>query len=332
MKAEATLNRITLNPSSVNPGETLYVNTPKLAEGVVILPGSVGILFNLNVAGHANNTLVNNFGQNLVTSLKVKFGGEILQDTQRYDLLQTYNDLFLSKEEREDRLKQGISSVNIRKLRTNAGDKVTSDAGGVSLASIHNTKYRIPLDRPVLNDHGVFYPKALPNDLVFELTFATVADIVIYSDVTKAPNYTITNLELEYQAISSDRLAEHARASCQSGKGFFYENILLHKTFTISKPNDSVINEHINLPRRTMTGILCLFTEAHTARTRDYEKFVNPDIKSTSINVDGIQNRLYRKVWLQLTHGKQSRNAWKDQFHSKKRSSILEKNTRYGLT
>ena len=127
------------------------------------------------------------------------------------------------------------------------------------------------------------------------LTFAPVADIVIYSDVTMVPNYTITNLELEYQCISSDHLAEHARASYQSGKGFFYENILLHKTFTISKPNDSVINEHINLPRRSMTGILCLFTESHTAGTRDSEKFVNPDIKSNSINVDGIPNRLFSK-------------------------------------
>ena len=158
LKAESILNRITLNPSSVNPGETLYVNIPKLKEGVVIVPGSVALLFNLNVMGHANNTLVNNVGKNLVTNIKVKFGGEVLEDTQRYDLLQTYNDLFPSKEDREDRLQQGISSVNMRKLRTNAGDKVTSDAGEVALAAIHNNKYRIPIDHQVLNGHGTFYP------------------------------------------------------------------------------------------------------------------------------------------------------------------------------
>ena len=44
-----------------------------------------------------------------------------------------------------------------------------------------------------------------------------------------------------------------------------------------------------------MLVILCLFTEAHTAGTRDSEKFVNPDIKSISINVDDIPNRLYYK-------------------------------------
>ena len=303
LKYEATLNRITLNPSSVNPGETLYVNIPKLAEGIIIVPGSVELLFNLNVAGHANNILVNNVGRNLVTILKVKFGGEILQDTQRYDLLETFNDLFLSKEDREDRLNQDISSVNMRKLRTNAGDKVTSDTGEVALASVHNTKYRVPLDHPVLNDHGVFYPKALPNHL-FKLTFASLEYIVIYADVTKTLNYTITNLELEYQCIASDRLAEQAKVSYQTGKGFFYENILLHKIFTISTPNDSFINENINLPRRSMTGILCLFTESNTAGTRDPEKFVSPDIKSISINVDGIPNRLFPKAWFHLMHRK----------------------------
>ena len=48
LKAESTLNRITLTQSSVNPGETLYVNIPKIKEGVVIVPGSIGFLFILS--------------------------------------------------------------------------------------------------------------------------------------------------------------------------------------------------------------------------------------------------------------------------------------------
>ena len=127
LKAESILNRITLNPSSANPGETLYINIPKLSENLVIVPGSVSLVFNLNVEGHEDNTLVNNVGSNLVSRLRVLFGGETLQDTQRYDLFQTYHDLFLTDEEREDRLRQGISSENMRKLRTNAGDKVDTD-------------------------------------------------------------------------------------------------------------------------------------------------------------------------------------------------------------
>ena len=37
------------------------------------------------------------------------------------------HDLYLPKEDREDRLRQGISSVNRRKLRTNSSDKNTTE-------------------------------------------------------------------------------------------------------------------------------------------------------------------------------------------------------------
>ena len=296
LKAESSLNRITLNPSSSEPGSTLYINIPKLSDNVVIVPGSVYLLFDLIVGGHANNTLVNNVGRNLVCQLKVSFGGEKLQETERYDLFQTYHDLFL--EDREDRLRQGISSENMRKLRTNAGDKVTSNPKEVTLATVHNTKYAIPLDHPVLNDHGALYPKALPHPLLFEITLPKVDQIVNHDKKEKekaTPAYKINNTELEYRCIASGDLTREAASTYQVGKGFFYENVILHKTIPISKPNDSIINEHVNLPRRSMTGILCLFEESHDEGKRDSEKFVNPDIKSVNINIDGMPNRLYSK-------------------------------------
>ena len=57
LKAESTLQRITFTPSSANPGETLYVNIPKLSGNNVLVPGSVRLAFNLVVSGHANNTI-----------------------------------------------------------------------------------------------------------------------------------------------------------------------------------------------------------------------------------------------------------------------------------
>ena len=147
LKANSTLNRITLTPSNANPGETLCIEIPKLSENTVIVPGSMFLLFDLTISDHENITVVNNISRSLVKRQRVVFGGESLQDTTNYDLFQTYHDLLLH-----------------------------------------------------------------------------------------------------------------------------------HKTFTFSKPNDSVINEHINVPRRSMTGILLLFTENPTAGERDSEKFVNPDI------------------------------------------------------
>ena len=213
---------------------------------------------------------MNNLSRSLVKRQRVVFGGESLQDTMNYDLFQTYHDLFLPKEERENMLRHGISSENMRKLRTNAGDKNTSNAKEVAMAALHNTKYCIPLGHPILTDHGVFYPKSLPHPLKFEITLAPVPDVVVFSDTTKPPTYTITNLELEYRCISSKFLADQAQAAYKTNHAFFYENILHHKTFTFSKPNDSVIHEHINVPRRSMTGNTITFYRKPNSRRKRF--------------------------------------------------------------
>ena len=195
--------------------------------------------------------------------------------------------------DRQAKLRGGISSENMRKLRTNAWDKDTSNAKEVKLATIHNTKYCIPLDHPILNDHGVFYPMALSYSLCFEIKFAPVVNVVVYSDQTKPPHYKIANLELEYQCVSSEYLANQAAGEYQVGRGFLYENIILHMTFEISKGSDSVKNEYINIPRSSIAVILCLFTEDFVAGTRDSEKFVNPNITSVNFDIDGLPNQLY---------------------------------------
>ena len=295
LKAESTLHRTTFTPSSANPGETLYINIPKLTGNNVIVPNSVRLAFDIEVGGHADNTLVNNLGRNLVSNFKVSLGGETLQDTKRYDLFTTYHDLFLPKEERTRKLRQGISGENMRRLRSGAADAVTSNAAVVTLGKIYGKRHHIPICHPILDDHGVFRPRSLRETLSFEITLAPVLDIVVSSDVSTAPTYVLKNIELEYQCISNDFLAQEAESAYTSGKGFFYENVLLHKTFEISKPNDSVINEHINVPRRSMSGVLCLFNEIPAAGTRDAEKFVNPEMLTVSVNINGMPNKLYSK-------------------------------------
>ena len=76
MKAERTVKRITFNPSEANPGETLYVHVPKLAENEVIVAGSLALVFNINLkvtGAHANNYLVQNVSRALVDKFTVKF-------------------------------------------------------------------------------------------------------------------------------------------------------------------------------------------------------------------------------------------------------------------
>ena len=59
LKAAREIKRMTLDETEASPGETLYVHVPKLNEGVVIVPGSLALRFDIDLSGgHANNFLV----------------------------------------------------------------------------------------------------------------------------------------------------------------------------------------------------------------------------------------------------------------------------------
>jgi len=225
----------------------------------------------------------------------VKFAGTILQDTDGYDLYKIYEDLFLSQEQRDDMVLEGIQSVDLCKIRSNAGDKPTSGvATETKLNENFGTKYYIWLDHEILTDHGVFYPQALYNDLVFELTLADANQVVKGSDPTKL-KYKLTNIQLEYEMMYRPSLAQEADSVYSSGKEFLYDHLHLEKTIPFKKGSDARLNIKVNAQRRSLKAILLLFTEPYTAGTRDSEKFVFPDIKKVKVTINGSPNMLYNE-------------------------------------
>jgi len=61
MKAERAVKRITFNPCEANPGNKLYVYVPKLNKNEVLVPGSLVLVFDIDLSGgNANNFLVKN--------------------------------------------------------------------------------------------------------------------------------------------------------------------------------------------------------------------------------------------------------------------------------
>ena len=73
--------RFTFNPNGASPCEVLRVPGPKRDDGVVLVPGSLSLIFDLAVSGRANNYTVNNVTRAHVDRLTVKFAGEIAQNT-----------------------------------------------------------------------------------------------------------------------------------------------------------------------------------------------------------------------------------------------------------
>ena len=306
MKAPRSVKRITFNPSEANPGETLYVHVPKLNKNEVLVPGSLALRFDIDLSGgHANNFLVQNVSRALVSQMAVKFGGTLLEDTVDYDVYKTFQDLFLPGEKRNNMVPEGIQSEDLNKIRSGAGDAKTSGVDAEkTLKGIYGKKYRINLDHQILTDHGIFYPQALYNDLVFEVALAPESQVVKGSDPTKL-KYKLTNIQLEYEMIHSKYLAEEAESAYTSGKEFVYDHVSRSKVVPINRGTETRINIKVDAQRRSMKGILLLFVEPYAAGTRDSEKYMFPALKKIRVTVNGSPNMLYN-------NGIESQDIWSE--------------------
>ena len=196
-------------------------------------------------------------------------------------------------DERDNMLKEGIQSVDLCKIRSGAGDKKTSGVDAENkLNGVYKNNYRINLDHQILTDHGVMYPQALYNDLIFELTLAPAAQVVKGSDTSKLV-YKLANIQLEYETIRSKTLADEAMSAYSSGKKFAYDYVMREEVVTFAKGTDARLNLRVNPQRRSLKGILLLFMEPYTAGARDSEKYSNPDINKVNITINGSPNRVY---------------------------------------
>ena len=154
------------------------------------------------------------------------------------------------------------------------------------------------MDYEIVRDHGVFIPRAL-----FELRLARVGSVVIGSDEAQLA-YELINIQFEYEVIHSQELADEALSNYRNGKGFVYEHVTHLKTISVDKGSDTIINESINVPRRSMKGLL-LFYELYVAGARGSEKTFNPDITEAKVIVSGSPNKVYSR-------GMKTRDMWEE--------------------
>jgi len=68
---------------------------PKLNQNEVLVPGSLVLLFDIDLSGgHANNFLIQNVTRALIDKLVVTFAGTVFQDTAGHDIYEILDDLF----------------------------------------------------------------------------------------------------------------------------------------------------------------------------------------------------------------------------------------------
>ena len=221
----------------------------------------------------------------------MKFSGTTLQDTVGYDIYKIFDDLFLSAEARQNMLLEGIQSEDLCKIRSNTGDKKSLGVDAENkLTQVYKNKYRIHLDHQIPTDQGIFYPQTLYNDLIFEVTLAPAAQVVLGSDVSQLV-YKLTNIQLQYETIRSKKLADEATSVYSNGKEFAYDDVMRERVITFAKGSETRLNIRVNPQHRSLKAIFLLFIESFTAGARDYNKYFNQDITKVHVTINSSPKR-----------------------------------------
>ena len=138
---------VTHNPSEIDQNQLLLVRFPNLDSNDVIIPGTAD----------QNRTLVSNIGKAIIKKLAVKIEGNEILSIDNYDVFACYRDLWKTKSEKHNAIRQGIISTegdltpNCMKLRINAGGKDATNAQDKAIAEAYGSKFIIPLDFEMLN-------------------------------------------------------------------------------------------------------------------------------------------------------------------------------------
>lgn len=162
------------------------------------------------------------------------------------------------------------------------------------------------------------------------MRLASAGSVVKGSDPANL-EYELTNIRLEYEVIHSKDLAERALSNYKNGKRFMYEYMTHHKTISITKGTDSIINESIIVPRRSMKGLLLLFYEPYAGGARESEKTFNPDITQVKVTVNGFPNKVFsqgmktRDIWEEVKRkfGKENSSMTSGEFYAGDRFALF---------
>ena len=100
------------------PNQQIDIEIPHGSRDHVIIPDTVKITFNLDIASTDKaHSVVNNVGRTLVKKKLLMLGSKDIDTINNLGIYDTYKDLYLGGKEREDKLLQGIQSANGLKAR-----------------------------------------------------------------------------------------------------------------------------------------------------------------------------------------------------------------------
>ena len=279
---------ITNNPSTIDQNQQLLVRFPNLSNNDVIVPGTVRLAFEIELVSSkdADKTIYQNIGRAIIKKTTIRISGNEVMSIDDSDIYHCYVDLWKSPSERVNMAYQGIGKANMLNHRVGARN-ATADAGDEAIADAYKNRFCIPLDFELLESHMPFYQAGLGDRLEYELTFNDYNKVINSSDVDAS--YTIKNICLEFDTVSDTELARQIGQQTNGKMAILYDRILRHRKITKNK-SDTLWNINLNVPARSMKGILMLFEDPERTNTED---FYNPKITKVEMTIEGVPNQLY---------------------------------------
>ena len=279
---------ITNNPSTIDQNQQLLVRFPNLSNNDVIVPGTVRLAFEIGLVSSkdADKTIYQNIGRAIIKKTTIRISGNEVMSIDDSDIYHCYVDLWKSPSERVNMAYQGIGKANMLNHRVGARN-ATADAGDEAIADAYKNRFCIPLDFELLESHMPFYQAGLGDRLEYELTFNDYNKVINSSDVDAS--YTIKNICLEFDTVSDTELARQIGQQTNGKMAILYDRILRHRKITKNK-SDTLWNINLNVPARSMKGILMLFEDPERTNTED---FYNPKITKVEMTIEGVPNQLY---------------------------------------
>ena len=127
------------------------------------------------------------------------------------------------------------------------------------------------------------------NNPRYIITLPAASEILIAQSGETLGSYSLTNIELEYETIDNPDLANEISSLYSTGRSLSYEHVTMMKAVNWSA-NDTLVNENINLPRKSMRAIVLLFTKTTVT---DSEEFIYPNIDEVKVTIEGVPNVVY---------------------------------------
>ena len=135
-----------------------------------------------------------------------------------------------------------------------------------------------------------FYQSALGDRLEYELTFNDYSRVIQATGDVDA-SYHIGGISLEYDIVTLPELVRMIDTQYEGRLAILYDRGLRHRKMTMDKSN-TLWNINLNVPTRSMKGILMLFENVAAQQTfaRNTEAFYNPQITKVEVTIEEIPN------------------------------------------